>query len=166
MRSACIAATVAWMASGVTCCSLSGCSARHTEVDPLNNKRTWEYNGDSQEIAMVSPRGNVTGGKPAEFTTKTERDGAGQVVKQVDGNKHATKYKRNVLEEVTEVTDPPRARDHEGIRRGGESQNPDRPGETHHEIHVRSATTANTPTATPDSSISEPAPTTPPRPSF
>ena len=138
------------------------------EIDPENNKRTWEYNEDSQEIATVSPRGNATGGEP-KFTTKIERDaqgrpikitdplghttkytydgdgnvetrdrpkrphndlhlqrrqpadegrrtqrtvteteydGAGQVISQTDGNKHTTKYTRNILEEVTEVTTP------------------------------------------------------------
>ena len=32
------------------------------------------YNEDSQETATVSPRGNVSGGEPAKFTTTTERD--------------------------------------------------------------------------------------------
>ena len=29
---------------------------RTSEMDPEGNKRTWEYNKDSQEIATVSPR--------------------------------------------------------------------------------------------------------------
>ena len=32
---------------------------RTAETDPDGNKRTWEYNEDSQETATVSPRGNV-----------------------------------------------------------------------------------------------------------
>ncbi|HEX4114354.1 MAG TPA: RHS repeat-associated core domain-containing protein [Solirubrobacteraceae bacterium] len=51
---------------------------RTAEIDPESNKRTWEYNEDSQEIAMVSPRGNVTGAEPAVFTTTTERDQQGR----------------------------------------------------------------------------------------
>jgi RHS repeat-associated protein len=65
---------------------------RTAEIDPLTDKRTWEYNEDSQEIATVSPRGNITGGKPAEFTTKTERDSQGRPLKITDPLAHTTKY--------------------------------------------------------------------------
>jgi RHS repeat-associated protein len=65
---------------------------RTAEIDPLTDKRTWEYNEDSQEIATVSPRGNITGGKPTEFTTKTERDGQGRPLKITDPLGHTTKY--------------------------------------------------------------------------
>ena len=53
---------------------------RVAETAPAGDKRTWEYNEDSQEIATVSPRGNVMGGRPAEFTTKTTRDAQGRPV--------------------------------------------------------------------------------------
>ncbi len=56
------------------------------------NKRTWEYNEDSQEIATVSPRGNVAGGEPAKFTTKIERDAQGRALKITDPLGHITKY--------------------------------------------------------------------------
>ncbi len=46
---------------------------RKAETDPEGNKRTWEYNEDSQEIAEVSPRGNAAGAETSKFTTKTER---------------------------------------------------------------------------------------------
>jgi YD repeat-containing protein len=51
---------------------------RKSETDPEGNKRTWEYNEDSQEIATVSPRGNVGGGEPAVYTTMIERDAQGR----------------------------------------------------------------------------------------
>jgi YD repeat-containing protein len=38
--------------------------------------------------------------------TETEYDGEGRVIKQIDGNKHATEYIRNAVGEVTEVIDP------------------------------------------------------------
>ena len=38
--------------------------------------------------------------------TETEYDSEGKVTSQTDGNKHTTKYVRNLLEEVTEVVDP------------------------------------------------------------
>jgi RHS repeat-associated protein len=47
---------------------------RTTEIDPETDKRTWAYNQDSQEVSTVSPRGNVTGGEPAKYTTAIERD--------------------------------------------------------------------------------------------
>jgi len=51
---------------------------RTAEIDPEGNKRTWAYNAASQETSAVSPRGNVSGGEPAKFTTTTERDAEGR----------------------------------------------------------------------------------------
>jgi RHS repeat-associated protein len=48
------------------------------ETDPRGDKRTWGYNEDSQVIRRVSPRGNVSGGEPAAFTTTIERDPQGR----------------------------------------------------------------------------------------
>jgi len=48
------------------------------ETDPEGDKRTWEYNKDSEEIATVSPRGNVSGGEPALYTTSIERYASGR----------------------------------------------------------------------------------------
>jgi RHS repeat-associated protein len=78
---------------------------RSAEIDPLTNKRTWEYNEDSQETATVSPKGNVTGGKPAEFTTKIERDAQGRPLKIEDPLKHTTKYTYDGDGNVKTVTD-------------------------------------------------------------
>ncbi|HEX4115159.1 MAG TPA: RHS repeat-associated core domain-containing protein [Solirubrobacteraceae bacterium] len=53
---------------------------RTGEIDPESDKRTWEYNEDSQEIATVSPRGNVSGAEPGAFATTVERDQQGRPV--------------------------------------------------------------------------------------
>ena len=78
---------------------------RTAEIDPATDKHTWEYNEDSQETATVSPRGNVTGGKPAEFTTKFERDAQGRPLTITDPLKHTTKYKYDGDGNVEKVTD-------------------------------------------------------------
>ena len=78
---------------------------RTAESDPLTNKRTWEYNEDSQVVTEVSPRGNVKEGKPAEFTTKIERDAQGRPLTITDPLKHTTKYKYDGDGNVEQVTD-------------------------------------------------------------
>ncbi len=78
---------------------------RTGETDPEGNKRTWEYNEDSQETATISPRGNVAGGKPAEFTTKIERDAQGRPLTVTDPLKHTTKYTYDGDGNVETVTD-------------------------------------------------------------
>jgi RHS repeat-associated protein len=65
---------------------------RTSETDPEGDKRTWFYNEDSQETSTVSPRGNVTGGEPAKYTTAVERDAQGRPLKITDPLGHATKY--------------------------------------------------------------------------
>ncbi len=78
---------------------------RTAEIDPATDKRTWEYSEDSQETATVSPRGNVKEGKPAEFTTKIERDAQGRPLTITDPLKHTTKYKYDGDGNVEQVTD-------------------------------------------------------------
>jgi RHS repeat-associated protein len=58
--------------------------ARTAEIDPEGNKRTWGYNENSQETSAVSPRGNVSGGNPAEYKTTIERDAQGRPVKVIE----------------------------------------------------------------------------------
>jgi RHS repeat-associated protein len=65
---------------------------RTSETNPEGNMRTWEYDEDSQEAATIGPRGNVPGSKPAEFTTKIERDSQGRPLKITDPLTHTTKY--------------------------------------------------------------------------
>jgi RHS repeat-associated protein len=78
---------------------------RTAELDPLTDKRTWAYNEDSQVTATVSPRGNVTGGKPAEFTTKLERDSQGRPVTVTDPLGHTVKYTYDGDGNVETLTD-------------------------------------------------------------
>ena len=79
---------------------------RISETDPEGNKQTWEYNENSQEISAVSPRGNITGGKPAEFTTKTERDALGRAIKITDPLGDETKYSFDGNGNLESVVDP------------------------------------------------------------
>ncbi len=53
----------------------------------------------------MSPRGNVTGGKPGEFTTKIERDAQGRPLTITDPLKHTTKYKYDGDGNVETATD-------------------------------------------------------------
>jgi RHS repeat-associated protein len=78
---------------------------RTAEVDQLTDKRTWEYNEDSQETATVSPRGNITGGEPSKYTTKTERDNQGRPLKITDPLAHTTKYTYDGDGNVEAMTD-------------------------------------------------------------
>jgi RHS repeat-associated protein len=97
---------------------------RESETDPEADKRTWKYNEDSQEIATVSPRGNVKGAEASKFTTKIERDaqgrpltvtdplghttkdtydGDGNLETLTDGNGHTTKYTYDGDNELTKI---------------------------------------------------------------
>ncbi len=78
---------------------------RSSEVDPETDKRTWVYDEDSRETSMVSPRGNVTGGKPSEYTTKIERDAQGRASQVVDPLAHKTVYTYDADGNVETVTD-------------------------------------------------------------
>jgi YD repeat-containing protein len=53
----------------------------------------------------VSPRGNVAGGKPAEFTTKIERDAQGRPLTVTDPLTHTTKYTYDGDGNLETVTD-------------------------------------------------------------
>jgi RHS repeat-associated protein len=68
-----------------------------TKTDPELNKATYTYDADNERTKTKEPNGLVA---------ETGYDGAGQAISQTDGNKHTTKYKRNVLEQVAEVVDP------------------------------------------------------------
>jgi YD repeat-containing protein len=68
-----------------------------SETDAEGQTTTTTYNSSGLPIKVSYPGGQ---------TTETEYDGAEQVVAQIDGNKHTISYKRNVLEQVTEVIDP------------------------------------------------------------
>jgi len=69
-----------------------GYGDRTGEIDPESDKRTRAYDEDSFETSTVSPRGNVEGGEPAKFTTKTERDAQERPLTVTDPLGHKTKY--------------------------------------------------------------------------
>lgn len=76
------------------------------ETRAEGDKRTWEYNADSQETATVSPRGNVIGGEPAKYTTKVERDAQGRAITITNPLEHKTKYAYDGDGNVEVATDP------------------------------------------------------------
>ncbi|HEU0249463.1 MAG TPA: RHS repeat-associated core domain-containing protein [Solirubrobacteraceae bacterium] len=78
---------------------------REATIDPEGDKRTWKFNEDSQETSEVSPRGNVSGGEPLKFTTTTERDEQGRVLKVTDPLAHHSEFTYNGDGEVESVTD-------------------------------------------------------------
>lgn len=78
---------------------------RTVEIDPELDKRTWEYNEDSQQTATVSPRGNVKGVRASKYTTAIERDAQGRPLTVTDPLKHTTKYKYDGDGNVEQVTD-------------------------------------------------------------
>lgn len=57
---------------------------RDSATDPLGNKTTWAFNPLGWVTSMVSPRGNVVGGTPANFTTSYEYTSFGDVKKITD----------------------------------------------------------------------------------
>ena len=82
-------------------------------TDPLGHETKYTYDGDGNVETVTDPKHKTTYTydadnertkveEPNKTVTETEYDGAGQVKKQIDGNKHTTKYVRNVLEQVTE----------------------------------------------------------------
>lgn len=79
---------------------------RTSETDPEGDKRTWQYNEDSQQAGTVSPRGNVTGGEPAKYTTKIERDAQGRPLTITDPLGHSTKYTYDANGNLETQTDP------------------------------------------------------------
>ena len=79
---------------------------RTSKTDPEGDKRTWSYNEDSQGTSTVSPRGNVTGGEPAKYTTAIERDPQGRPLKITDPLGHATKYAYDADGNLETRTDP------------------------------------------------------------
>jgi RHS repeat-associated protein len=80
----------------------NGDGGLETTTDGNEHKTTITDNADNEETSVKEPNGTVV---------ETERDAAGQVVGEIDGNKHKFKYERNLLEEVTEEVDPRERKD-------------------------------------------------------
>jgi RHS repeat-associated protein len=66
-------------------------------TDGNGHTTTFGYDADNERTSVKEPNGD---------TSETEYDGAGQVIAQINGDKHKTKYIRNLLEEITEEIDP------------------------------------------------------------
>ncbi|PWG15419.1 hypothetical protein DF268_01010 [Streptomyces sp. V2] len=98
-----------------------------TSTSPLGNKETLTYDGDGRQVTAVDPRGNATGADPAQYTTTsaydpagnlttvtdplggvttTEYDAAGNAVKRTDADQRVTTYGYDKLDRLTTVTAP------------------------------------------------------------
>jgi RHS repeat-associated protein len=51
---------------------------------PMGNKTTWTHDAAGRPLTRVAPRGNVTGGNPAQHTTTWTYDAAGNVLTETD----------------------------------------------------------------------------------
>ena len=78
---------------------------RTVEVDAAGDKRTWGYDEDSQQTLTTSPRGNVEGGEPSKYTTKTERDAQERPIKVTDPLGHETTYAYDADGNIESTTD-------------------------------------------------------------
>ena len=129
-----------------------------SETDPEGNKRTWEYNEDSQETSTVSPRGNVEGGEPRNTRPKSNathraarsrsptRSGTqpntpttptATSKRMTDANGHTTTYTYDADNEQTKVEEPNKADHRNRIRRRRAGHEPDRRQQTQDEIRTQ-----------------------------
>lgn len=74
-------------------------------IDPLGNTATMTYNPLGQLTSSVSPRGNVSGGNPSQFTTSYTYTGLGQMKTVTDPLGHVTVYGHDGDGNLTSVTD-------------------------------------------------------------
>ena len=86
-------------------------------IAPLKHETTYKYDEETTSKSRTTPKAtkrptpttpttSKQGQRAQRNTTEAGYDGAGQIISQTDGNKHTTKYERNVLEQVTEIIDP------------------------------------------------------------
>ena len=99
-----------------------------SSTDPAGDKTTYTlYDSAGRVLTEVAPRGNVTGGNPADYTTTYSYDhdgrllsvtdplgyitsytydGAGNKTSVIDGNGHTTTYAYDANNRLTSVTSP------------------------------------------------------------
>jgi RHS repeat-associated protein len=87
-------------------------------IDPLGHKTEYAYDPNGNLESETDAKGHTTKftynpddeltetERPSGAVLRTEYDGAGQVVGQVDGNEQTSTYVRNVLEQPVETIDP------------------------------------------------------------
>jgi RHS repeat-associated protein len=74
-------------------------------TDAAGDKTTYTYDPIGRRLTMVSPRGNATGGDPAQHTTRYSYDAAGNALSVTDPLSHATTYTYDNDGNVSTVTD-------------------------------------------------------------
>jgi RHS repeat-associated protein len=77
-----------------------------SSTDGVGNKTTYSYNNLGERLTMVSPRGNVRNGTPAQFTTTYTYDAAGNQLTRSDPLGHKTVSTYDKDGNVATVTDP------------------------------------------------------------
>ncbi len=72
---------------------------------PSGGETTYTYDADNRKVTSVDPRGNVTGGDPADYTTTYAYDAAGRLTSVTDALGDSTSYAYDAAGNKTSVTD-------------------------------------------------------------
>jgi RHS repeat-associated protein len=78
---------------------------RTSATDPLGNKATFVYDNVGRMLSSVSPRGNVTGADPNQFTTTYQVNAYGQPTLVTDPLQHTIQYVYDADGNVHQVID-------------------------------------------------------------
>ena len=78
---------------------------RSQTIDPLNDTTTFAYDTVGRMPSRVSPKGNVSGGKPATYTTSYTYDAFGDVLTVTDPLAHVTTNQYDANRNLTLVKD-------------------------------------------------------------
>ena len=76
-----------------------------TSTDPVGDTTSYSRNAIGWTMAVVSPRGNVAGGTPSQYTTTWTRDNAGNPLTVTDPLGHVTTQVYDADGNLTSVTD-------------------------------------------------------------
>jgi RHS repeat-associated protein len=77
-----------------------------SETDPAGDTSKRGYDEDSQQTSEVSPPGNVSGGEPAHYTSRIERNAQGLPTKTVAPEGQETSFEYDADGDLAAVTDP------------------------------------------------------------